>query len=112
MPPSNSAGKRLVRELNTVASAPLKPLEWSNQVISFDPEDHPDSTVGVGTLPLVVSPIIHNFKVTKMLVDRDSSLNLLMAKVLGKITLPVTFGGPENFRTEEIVFNIADTPLP
>ena len=69
LPPSNSAGKRLVRELNTVAPAPLKPLEWSNQVISFDTEDHPDNTVGVGTLPLVVSPIIHNFKVTKMLVD-------------------------------------------
>ena len=30
----------------------------------------------------------------------------------GKITLPVTFGDPENFRTEEIVFDIADTPLP
>ena len=31
---------------------------------------------------------------------------------LGKITLPVTFGGSENFRTEEIVFDIADMPLP
>ena len=31
---------------------------------------------------------------------------------LGKITLPVTFGDPDNFRTEEIVFNIADTLLP
>ena len=31
---------------------------------------------------------------------------------LGKITLPVTFGDPENFRTEEIVFDIAYTPLP
>ena len=28
------------------------------------------------------------------------------------ITLPVMFGGPENFRTEEIIFDIADTPLP
>ena len=50
-PPSNSTGKRLVRELNVVASAPLKPLEWSNQVITFDLENHPDSTVRVGTLP-------------------------------------------------------------
>ena len=74
-----------------------------------------------------------------MLVDRGSSLNLLTAKVLatlqipfsrlqdtgvfqgvngsvtrllGKITLPITFGDPNNFRTEEIVFDIADTPLP
>ena len=74
-----------------------------------------------------------------MLVDGGSILNSLTAKVLatlqipvsrlqdtgefqgvngsvtrplGKISLPVTFGGPENFRTEEIVFDIADTPLP
>ena len=86
-----------------------------------------------------MSPIIQNYKVTKMLVDGGSSLNLLTAKVLatlqiplsrlqdtgvfqgvngnitrplGKINLPVTFGDLENFRTEEIVFDIADTPLP
>ena len=99
----------------------------------------PTALSGIGTLPLVVSPIIHNFKVTKMLADGGSSLNLLTPKVLatlqipfshlqdtgmfqgvngnitrplGKITLPVMFGGPENFRTEEIVFDITDTPLP
>ena len=30
----------------------------------------------------------------------------------GKITLPVTFGGELNFRTERIVFDVAETPLP
>ena len=60
LPPSNNTSKRLVWELNAVASAPPKPLEWSNQVITFDPEDHPDNVAGVGTLPLIVSPIIHN----------------------------------------------------
>ena len=94
LPPSNSAGKRLVRELNAVAPAPQKPLEWSNQVISFDPEDHPDSTVGVGTLPLVMSPIIHNFKVTKMLVDGGSSLNLLTAKVSTTLQIPFSYKTP------------------
>ena len=39
-------------------------------------------------------------------------MNGSVTRPLGKITLPVTFGDPENFRTEEIVFNIADTPLP
>ena len=93
----------------------------------------------MGALPLIVSPVIHNFRVKKMLVDGDSSLNLLTAKVLstlqirlsrlqdtgvfqgvngnvtrplGKITLPVTFGDQKNFRTETIVFNVADMPLP
>ena len=90
MPPSNGAYKRLVQELNAVASAPPKPLDWSNQFITFDPEDHPDNTSGVGTLPLIVSPIIHNYKVTKMLVDGGSSLNLLTAKVLTTLQIPVS----------------------
>ena len=74
-----------------------------------------------------------------MLVDGRSSLNLLTAKVLatlqipfsrlqdtgvfqgvngnitrplGKITLPVSFGDPVNFRTEEIIFDNTDMPLP
>ena len=74
-----------------------------------------------------------------MLVDRGSSLNLLTAKVfatlqillsclqdtgafqgvngnvtrpLGKISLLVTFGDQKNFRTETILFDVADTLLP
>ena len=30
----------------------------------------------------------------------------------GKITLPVTFGGELNYRTEKIVFDVVDLPLP
>ena len=30
----------------------------------------------------------------------------------GKVTLPVTFGGELNYRTERIVFDVADIPLP
>ena len=73
-------------------------------------------------------PIMHNFMVTKMLVDTGSILNLLTLKVLGtgvflgvngnimrplgKITLPVTFGDSENFCNEEIIFDITNTLLP
>src|SRR5215216_4486849 len=30
----------------------------------------------------------------------------------GKITLPMTFGGEPNYRTEKIVFDVVDLPLP
>ena len=30
----------------------------------------------------------------------------------GKITLPVTFGGELNYRTEKIIFDVAKIPLP
>ena len=47
--------------------------------------DHPSNMAGVGTLLLIVSPIIHNLWVTKMLVDGGSSLNLLTTKVLATL---------------------------
>ena len=46
-----------------------RPLKWSHVPITFDAADHPDRMTGVGVLPLVVSPVIHNVTVTKMLVD-------------------------------------------
>jgi hypothetical protein len=62
--------KQWIREVN--AAEPVmeaqKQLKWSHLPIIFDAEDHPDRTTGVGCLPLLVSPIIRNLKVTKMLV--------------------------------------------
>jgi hypothetical protein len=87
----------------------------------------------------LVSPTIRNLKVTKMLVDGGAGLNLISPKVIsklqiaedelkvtgmfqgvnpgrshpkGKITLPVTFGGELNYRTEKIVFDVVDLPFP
>ena len=87
----------------------------------------------------MVSPTIRNLKVTKMLVDGGAGLNLVLPVVIkrlqipdgdlketgtfqgvnpgwsqpkGKVTLPVTFGGELNYRTERIVFDAAEIPLP
>ena len=114
------------------------PLKWSHMPITFHAGDHPDRTSGVGVLPLVVSPTINNIKVTKMLVDGGASLNLISTAIFermhipegklratgsfqginpgatkpkGQISLPVTFGTSANFRTEMIVFDVADIPL-
>ena len=116
-----------------------KPLQWSSTPLIFDTEDPPDRTTAVGCLPLLVSPTIRNLKVTKMLVDGGASLNLNSPVVIkrlqipdgdleetgtfqgvnpgrsqpkGKVTVPVTFGGELNYRTEWIVFDIAEIPLP
>lgn len=76
-------------------------------------------------------------RLKKVLVDGGSTLNILFSKtfkdmglprsmlhpskspfhgdilgmsstLLGQVTLPVTFGNPDNFRTESIVFEVAD----
>ena len=37
-----------------------------------------------------MSPVIHNLRVTKMLVDGGSSLNLLTTKVLSTLQIPLS----------------------
>ena len=65
-----------------------RPLKWSSTPIIFDNEDHPDRTTAVGFLPLLVSPTIHNLKVTKMLVDGGAGLNLISPAVIEKLQIP------------------------
>ena len=64
-----------------------RPLRWSHVPITFDARDHPNRVVGISTLPLVVSPIIKNVKVTKMLVDGGAGLNILSAKLVDKLQI-------------------------
>jgi hypothetical protein len=133
--------KQWAREINAAEPSvdAKKLLKYSDTPIIFDVEDHPDRTTAVGCLPMLVSPTIRNIKVTKMLVDGGAGLNLVSSAVLrklqipdgelgetgtfqgvnpgrskpkGKITLPVTFGGELNYRTEKVTFDVADIPLP
>ena len=79
--------KRLSRAVYAVqpSADEQRPLKWSHVPITFDAEDHPDRTTRVGILPLVVSPVIHNVTVTKMLVDGGDGLNLISAALLEKL---------------------------
>ena len=85
---------------------------------------------------MVLSPIVDGFRLTKVLMDGGSGLNLIYedtlhkmeidrsrieqssttfrgiipsreARCAGKITLDVVFGTPENYRSEEITFQVA-----
>ena len=84
---------------------------------------------------MVLDPIIDGFHLTRVLMDGGSSLNLLYqdtvrkmgidpsrikptkttfkgvkpgveAHCIGLVTLEVVFGSPDNFRSEELIFNI------
>ena len=84
---------------------------------------------------MVLDPIIDGFHLTRVLMDGGSSLNLLYqdtvrkmgidpsrikptkttfkgiipgveANCIGSITLEVVFGSPDNFRSEELIFDI------
>ena len=90
----------------------------------------------MGLLPVIVTPTICNIGVGRTLVDGGAGLNLLSPEVfrrmqivecklthsapltdgetvpLGQIELPVTFGGRDNFRMENITFDVAHFDLP
>jgi hypothetical protein len=88
-----------------------------------------------GKYPLVVDPVIGNVRLTKVLIDGGSSINIIYAKTLGllqinlstiragaapfhgiipgkrvqplgQLDLPVCFGAPSNFRRETLTFEV------
>jgi hypothetical protein len=107
--------------------------------IGFDSSNCPKSMAGVGQLLLLVSPTISNVKLYHVLIDGGAALNLIslatfkklqipMGKIQpsrpfsgvgpvsvtprGCISLSVTFGTIENFRTESVLFDVVEVSLP
>jgi hypothetical protein len=110
-------------------------LDWSDKPITFDQGDHPDYVPSPGRYPLIVDPVIGNVRLTKVLMDGGSNLNIIYAETLGllgiylsmirasaapfhgivpgkrvlplgQLDLPVYFGTPSNFRRETLTFEV------
>jgi hypothetical protein len=94
---------------------------------------------GAGILPLITAPVVANMRLHHVLIDGGAGLNVISHAAfkqlripgsrlgpsrpfsgvgpqpvypLGSIALPVTFGTEENFRMENVVFDIAEVNLP
>jgi hypothetical protein len=110
-------------------------LDWSDKPITFNQGDHPDYVSSPGRYPLVIDPIIGNVRLSKVLMDGGSSLNIIYAETLellgvdrseirahaapfhgiapgkrilplGQFDLPVCFGTPSNFRKKTLTFEV------
>jgi hypothetical protein len=121
------------REVCSVKVAVPVYLDWFDKPITFDQADHPDRVPNPGKYPLVVDPVIGDVRLTKVLMDGGSSLNIIYAETLGllridlssvwagaahfhgiipgkriqpleQLDLPVCFGTPSNFRRETLTF--------
>ena len=57
-------------------------LRWSESTITFDRTDHPESIPQSGRYPLMVDPIIDTKRLTKVLMDGRSGLNIMYAETL------------------------------
>ena len=110
-------------------------LRWLESAITFDWTDHLKSVPQLGRYPLMVDPIIGTKRLTKVLMDGGSGLNIMyaetldamginqerilptgvpfhgivprkQAKLLGQIDLPITFEGLSNYRMETLTFEV------
>jgi hypothetical protein len=130
--------KLLLREIMSIEPAVPRPLRWSEVPISFSRDDQWTSFSEPGKFPLVLDPVVVVVKLTRVLIDGGSGLNLIFASTLrkmgldltdmlvpskspfygivpgnaahpiGTVVLPVTFGMSENYRTEFIKFKVAN----
>jgi hypothetical protein len=138
---SSCRQKLIAREVNATALCEAVPafLKWPETAITFDKKDHLDHIPQPRHFPLVVYPIIGKTRLSQVLMDGGSGINLLYAEtynamglsrsairpsgapfhgviprlqaiLLSQVNLPVTFGGRANFRTEMLTFEIADFP--
>jgi hypothetical protein len=112
---------------------------WRGTTISFGASDCPDNMAGAGVLLLITAPVVTNMRLHHMLIDGGAGLNVISHAAfrqlqvpgsrlgpsrlfsgvgpqpvypLGSITLPVTFGTEENFRTENVQFDVVEVNLP
>jgi hypothetical protein len=130
--------KLLLREIMSVEPAVPGPLRWSEVPILFSRDDQWTSFSEPGKFPLVLDPVVAEVKLTRILIDGGSGLNLIFANMLrkmgldltdmlvpskspfygivpgnethplGMVVLLVTFGMRENYRTEFIKFEVAN----
>jgi hypothetical protein len=111
-------------------------MRWSEDYITFGPEDHLVTELSERNLPLVVKIPIGRHKVTKTLINNGASLNLIMRNTfiemglnlsdltpvhdtfhgvipeqastpIGRIDLEVSCGTGENKRWEMLTFEVA-----
>jgi hypothetical protein len=88
---SKTQRKKLQREISLAQQIkPERRMRWSDNYITFGPEDHPITELSERNLPLVVKILIGRHKVAKTLIDSGASLNLIMRKIFIKMGLKLS----------------------
>jgi hypothetical protein len=88
--PRLGTASKSVREVCSVKVAAPVYLDWSDKPITFDQDDHPDRVPSPRKYPLVVDPVIGNVRLTKVLMDGGSSLNIIYADTLGLLQIDLS----------------------
>ena len=82
---SNNMRKRTIRGLAEVYQVATS-NPWSDTAITFNASDEPKLRTTRALAALVLSPIVDGFRLTKVLMDGGSGLNLIYEETLQKWT--------------------------
>ena len=83
---SNNRRKRALRSLAKVCHvAAINP--WNDTAIPFNASDEPQFRTARAPAALVLSPIVDGFRLTKVLMDGGSGLNLIYEETLSKMEI-------------------------
>jgi hypothetical protein len=72
--------KLIAWEVMAVSPATPKYLQWSEVPITFNRSDHPDFVPKLRRYPLIVSSIVKDVKLNRVLIDGGSFVNILFLK--------------------------------
>jgi hypothetical protein len=86
-------------------------MRWSDDYISFGPEDHPDTKLSKRNLLLIVKIPIGRHKVAKTLIDIGASLNLMMRKTFIKMGLKLSDLTPVHDTFHGFISGQTSTPI-
>jgi hypothetical protein len=109
---SKTQGKKLQREISLAQQIePGRWMRWSDDYISFGPEDHVDTELFEKNLPFVVKISIGRHKVAKTLIDSGVSLNLMMSKTFIEMDLNLSDLTPVHDTFHRIILGKSSTPI-
>jgi hypothetical protein len=103
--------KLIAWEVMAVSPSTPEYLKWSEVPITSDRNDHPNFVPKPGRYPLIVSPIIKDVKLNRVLVDGGSSLNILFLKTFDQMGLSRSLLHPSQAPFHGIVPSAAATPV-
>ena len=87
--PTKRSQKLILREIMSIEPATPTFLKWSEVPITFSREDQWTSFSEPGRFQLVLDLVVAGSRLTRVLIDGDSGLNVLFTKTLKKMGLDV-----------------------
>jgi hypothetical protein len=109
---SKTQGKKLQREISLAQHIkPGRRMKWSDDYITFGPEDHPVMELLERNLPLVVMIPIRRHKLAKTLIDSGASLNLIIRRTFIERGLNLSDQTPVHETFHGVIPGQTSTPI-